>query len=182
VRKPGDMHGLKIRYAAGPIFADIFTALGANPLQMSWADLQPALATGAVDGQETPINVFLQSKLDALAQRHLSVWNYVADANVFQFGKAAFEGFTPADREIIRAAAVQAASEHTASSRAGLGNNGDRSSFDELAKRNVTVAELTESEKAAFQTATRAVFEKWSPQVGTDLVAKAEAAVAKRNG
>jgi hypothetical protein len=40
VHKPGDMKGLKIRYAANPLYADIFTALGANPVQMSWADLQ----------------------------------------------------------------------------------------------------------------------------------------------
>ncbi len=31
VRKPEDLKGLKIRYAAGPIFADIYNALGANP-------------------------------------------------------------------------------------------------------------------------------------------------------
>jgi TRAP-type transport system periplasmic protein len=180
VRAPRDMHGLKIRYAAGPIYADIFNALGANPLQMSWADLQPALATGAVDGQETPVNVFLQTKLDALGQRNLSIWNYVADANIFQFNKAVFETFAPADREIIRSAAMQAAAEHTASSRKGLGAGGDRSSFDELAKRNVQVADLSEAEKKAFQAATKAVFDKWAPQVGADLVAKARTVIDQR--
>lgn len=180
VRSPRDVQGLKIRYAAGPIFADIFNALGANPLQMSWADLQPALATGAVDGQETPVNVFLQTKLDTLGQHNLSIWNYVADANIFQFNKAAFETFAPADREIVRAAAVQAAAEHTASSRKGLGGGGDRSSFDELAKRNVKVADLTDAEKSAFQTATKAVFDKWAPQIGSDLVAKAKMAIERR--
>ncbi|MBM3522399.1 MAG: C4-dicarboxylate ABC transporter, partial [Alphaproteobacteria bacterium] len=32
IRKPDDLKGLKIRYAAGPIFAEIFTTLGANPV------------------------------------------------------------------------------------------------------------------------------------------------------
>jgi tripartite ATP-independent transporter DctP family solute receptor len=179
VRRPEDLKGLKIRYAAGQIYADIFNALGANPLQMSWADLQPALATGAVDGQETPVNVFLSSQLDRVSQRHLSIWNYVADANIFLVSNKVWEGLAPADRDIVGASAEQAAREHTASSRKGVVGN-DRSSFDELKRRNVEVAELSDGEKAAFRTATRPVFDKWAQTVGAELVKKAEDAVAKR--
>lgn len=179
VRKPDDMKGLKIRFAAGPIYADIFNALGANPLQMSWADLQPALATGAVDGQETPVNVFLQSRLD-VSQRHVSIWNYVADANIFHVGIAAWNGFSPADRDIVRAAAEQAAAEHTADTRKGLGGDGDRSSLDELVRRKVELVELTAAEKQVFGAATKPVFDKWAAQVGADLVRKAEAAIARK--
>jgi tripartite ATP-independent transporter DctP family solute receptor len=179
VHKPEDLKGLKIRYAAGQIYADIFNALGANPLQMSWADLQPALATGAVDGQETPVNVFLQSQLDRVAQRNLTLWNYVADANIFLVSKAVWGSFAPADHEILRAAAQQAAQEHTVSSRKGV-VGADRSSFDELKKRNVEVVELSAADQAVFQKTTRPVFDKWAQTVGTELVKKAEAAVAKR--
>ena len=35
VRKPADMKGLKFRVVGSPIFNDTFTALGANPTQMS---------------------------------------------------------------------------------------------------------------------------------------------------
>jgi TRAP-type transport system periplasmic protein len=181
IRKPEDLAGLKIRYAAGQIYGEIFNTLGANPLQMSWADLQPALATGAVDGQETPVNVFLQTRLDALSQRHLSLWNYVADANIFKIRKAVWESFSSADRDVVRASAEQAAREHTASSRKGLGTGGDRSSFDELARRGVQVAELTDAEKQAFRAATKPVHDKWISQVGADLVKKAEQAIARRN-
>ncbi len=41
-----------------PLYIDTFTALGANPVQMSWADAQPALASQAVDGQENPLSLF----------------------------------------------------------------------------------------------------------------------------
>jgi tripartite ATP-independent transporter DctP family solute receptor len=179
VRKPEDLKGLKIRYAAGQIYADIFNALGANPLQMSWADLQPALATGAVDGQETPVNVFLSTQLDRVSQRHLSIWNYVADANICMVSSKVWEGLKPADRDIVRASAEQAAKEHTASSRKGV-VGADRASFDELKRRNVDVAELSDGEKTAFKTATRPVFDKWAQTIGADLVKKAEDAVAKR--
>ena len=51
-----DLKGLKIRVVGSPLFPDTFNALGANPTQMSWADAQPALASGAVDGQENPMS------------------------------------------------------------------------------------------------------------------------------
>jgi tripartite ATP-independent transporter DctP family solute receptor len=72
IRAPGDLKGMKIRFAAGAIFSEIFTSLGANPVQMSFADLQPALSTGAVDGQENPVNLFLAFRMESLAQKHLS--------------------------------------------------------------------------------------------------------------
>jgi len=180
VRAPADLRGMKIRYAAGPIFADIFNALGANPLQMSFADLQPALSTGAVDGQENPINLFLAFKMDTLAQKHLTIWNYVADAGIFHLNKGVWDSFSAPDKEIVKACAEQAAKEQIAGSRKGLGAGGDRSALDELAKRGVTVTALSDAEKAAFREPTKAVYDKWAQTTGADLVKKAEAAIAKR--
>lgn len=69
IKTPADMKGMKFRVVGSPLFNDTFTALGANPTQMSWADAQPALASGAVDGQENPISVFLGKLRTALFQR-----------------------------------------------------------------------------------------------------------------
>src|SRR5690606_15940878 len=49
VKTPEDVKGMKLRVVGSPLYIDIYTALGANPTQMSWADAQPALASGAVD-------------------------------------------------------------------------------------------------------------------------------------
>ena len=89
-------------------------------------------------------------------QKHLTLWNYVADANIFKVHKPVWDSFSAADKDIVRASAEQAAKEHTRSTPQGLGAGGDRSSLDELAKRNVKVDELTEQEKAAFGRATKA--------------------------
>ncbi len=177
VRTPEDLRGMKIRFAAGAIFSEIFTALGANPVQMSFADLQPALSTGAIDGQENPINLFLAFRMDTLAQRHLSIWNYVADAGIFLLSKQVMDSFTPADRDLVIACAREAAEEQIVAGRRGLGAGGDRSSLDELARRNVTVTTLSDAEKQVFATATRPVFDKWAQTVGSDLVRRAEAAI-----
>lgn len=177
IREPGDMRGMKIRFAAGAIFSEIFTALGANPVQMSFADLQPALSTGAVDGQENPINLYLAFRMDTLAQRHLTIWNYVADAGVFVVSKQVMDSFAPADRQLVQECARDAAKAQIEASRKGIGVDADRSSLEELARRNVTVTTLSDAEKQAFARATRPVYDKWAQTVGADLVRRAEAAI-----
>jgi TRAP-type C4-dicarboxylate transport system substrate-binding protein len=44
----------------------------------------------------------------------------------------------------------------------------------------VEVQMLTAAEKAEFAKATRAVYDKWVPTVGADLVKMAESAIARR--
>jgi TRAP-type transport system periplasmic protein len=182
IRAPADLRGLKIRYAAGPIFKDIFEALGANPVQMSFADLQPALSTGAVDGQENPVNLFLAFRMDTLAQKYLTLWNYVADAGIFQVSKAIWDGFNAQDKEIVRESAREAARAQIAEARKGLGVlDADRSSLEECRRRGVELAELTVEEKRAFAQATRPVFDRWAQQIGSALIQKAERAISARS-
>ncbi|MBV1798804.1 TRAP transporter substrate-binding protein DctP [Siccirubricoccus sp. G192] len=179
IRAPSDLRGMKIRFAAGNIFKDIYEALGANPVQMSFADLQPALSTGAVDGQENPINLFLAFRMDTLAQKHLTIWNYVNDPLVFALSKQVWNSFSAADQQLVRECAEEAGRQQIALTRKGLGmEDADRSSLEELARRGVETTVLSAAEKRAFAQATRPVYQKWAGTVGADLVRKAEAAVS----
>jgi TRAP-type C4-dicarboxylate transport system substrate-binding protein len=83
IKSPADLKGMKIRVVGSPIYSDMMTALGANPTQMSWADAQPALASGAVEGQENPMHIFTAAKLHTLAQKFVTMWDYVADPLIF---------------------------------------------------------------------------------------------------
>ena len=124
IRKPDDMKGLKFRVVGSPIFNDTFTALGANPTQMSWADAQPALASGAVDGQENPLHIFTAAKLNTVGQKHVTLWGYLADPLIFVVNKEVWDSWTPEDREIVRQAAIDAGKQEIALARKGL--TGDR--------------------------------------------------------
>jgi len=108
VRKPDDLKGLKIRVVGSPLFLATFQALGANPTQMSWADAQPAFASKAVDGQENPMSIFTAAKLHNVGQKFVTMWGYVADPLIFVVNKEVWESWTPADREIVRQAAIDA--------------------------------------------------------------------------
>jgi len=111
---------MKFRVVGSPIFNDTFTALGANPTQMSWADAQPALASGAVDGQENPLTIFTAAKLHTVGQKNVTLWGYVADPLIFVANKEVWQSWTPEDRKIVGDAAVEAGREIIKLARAGL--------------------------------------------------------------
>ena len=117
--------------------------------------------------------------MDTLAQKHLTLWNYCADAGIVAISKGALSAFEPRDREIVVEAAREAGQAGNNAARKGLGMNGDRSSLEECARRGVEVIDLSAAEKAAFARATRPVFDKWAGTIGTDLVRQAEAVIAR---
>ena len=179
IRKPEDLKGLKIRVVGSPIFSDMFTALGANPTQMSWADAQPALASGAVDGQENPLFMFTVLKMHTVGQKYVTTWGYMADPLVFVVNKDIWASWTPADQAIVRQAALDAGKQEIAIARKGL-VEADKPVLKEIAGMGVTVTQLSAAERDAFVKTTRPVYDKWKGQIGNDLVAKAEKAIAAR--
>ena len=179
IKSPADLKGLKIRVVGSPLFLDTFTALGANPTQMSWADAQPAMASKAVDGQENPLSVFQAAKLQSVGQKHVTLWGYMNDPLIFVVNKDVWASWTPEDREIVRQAAIDAGREEIAIARKGLVEAG-KPLVKELEALGVTVTDLNAEQRKAFADATKAVYTKWKPQIGTNLVDMAEKAIAAR--
>jgi tripartite ATP-independent transporter DctP family solute receptor len=179
IRTPADLKGLKLRVVGSPLFNDIFTALGANPTQMSWADAQPALSTGAVDGQENPLTIFKFAKLHNVSQKHLTLWHYVADPLIFAVSKPVFASFSEADQKVVREAAVESGKYGIEIARKGVTPE-DQSLLKEIGGLGVEVVSLSPADLKPFQEATRPVYDKWKARIGTDLVTAAEKAVAGR--
>jgi tripartite ATP-independent transporter DctP family solute receptor len=179
IKSPEDLKGMKIRVVGSPIFSDMFTALGANPTQMSWADAQPALSSGAVDGQENPLFLFTILKMHTVGQKYVTTWGYVADPLIFVVNKDIWNSWTPADQKIVREAAIEAGKQEIAIARKGL-VEADKPLLKDIAAMGVTVTALTPAEREAFVKATRPVYDKWKATIGPDLVKTAEAAIAAR--
>ena len=179
IKKPEDLKGLKIRVVGSPLYNETFTALGANPTQMSWADAQPALSTGAVDGQENPLSVFTVAKLHTVGQKHLTLWGYVADPLIFAVSKQVWTTFSPADQKLLTETALEAGKYGKEIARKGITAE-DSSLLKEIEGNGVKVTRLTADEQKAFQTATAAVYDKWKARIGAELVGMAEKSVAGR--
>ncbi len=175
IHTPEDLAGLKIRVVGSPLYNDIFTALGANPTQMSWADAKPALTTKAVDGQENPVTVFKIAKIQTVGQVYMTHWNYVNDPLIFAVNQRVWNSFTPEDQKILRETAVEAGKAGIQASR-----DGDETALKEIKAEGVTVTELTPAERAQFVAKTRAVYADWTKKIGPDLVKAAEKSVAQK--
>ncbi len=177
INTPADLKGLKIRVVGSPLFIDMFTALGANPVQMSWADAQPALSSGAIDGQENPVSIFTAAKLHTVGQKNVTMWGYMIDPLVFVANKEIWNSWTAQDRDIVRQAAVDAGKQEIALARAGLVEAG-RPLLKDIEALGVKVVIPTAAQREQFVSATRAVYSKWKPQIGVNLVNKAEKTLA----
>ncbi|HET9208322.1 MAG TPA: TRAP transporter substrate-binding protein DctP [Burkholderiaceae bacterium] len=174
VIKPDDMKGIKVRVVGSPMYGEIMSSMGANPTFMSWADAQPALASGAVDGQENPLEVFLAAKIHTLGQKYVTKWNYSNDILLFAIATPIWQTWTQADQKIVREAAIDAAKQQVALV---------RKLFDEDVQRvgalGVQVHVPTPAEVGAWQIATRRTYAAWKAQIHPGLVGKAEEIVAK---
>jgi TRAP-type transport system periplasmic protein len=174
VIKPEDMKGIKVRVVGSPMYGEIMGSMGANPTFMSWADAQPALASGAVDGQENPLEVFLAAKIHTLGQKYVTKWNYSNDILLFAIATPIWQSWSPADQKIVRESAVDAAKQQVALV---------RKLFDEDVQRvgalGVQVHVPTPAEVGAWQIATRRTYAAWKAQIHPGLVGKAEEIVAK---
>ena len=137
------------------------------------------MASGAVDGQENPLAIFTAAKLHSVAQKYLTLWGYIADPLIFVVNKDIWNSWTPADREIVRQAAIEAGKEEIAIARKGV-VEADKPLLKQIEGLGVTVTQLSPAEREAFVKATRPVYDKWKSQVGTDLVNMAEKAIAAR--
>jgi tripartite ATP-independent transporter DctP family solute receptor len=179
IETPADLEGLKMRVVGSPLFNDTFSALGANPVQMSWADAKPALTTGAVDGQENPLTIYSIAKMHEIGQEYVTAWRYVADPLIFGVSHKVWETFTPEDQEIVRQAAIDAARVGIEAARKGLTDE-DPSLMEEIESYGVTITHLTDAQRQAFVDATRGVYDEWKDQIGADLVEMAEESIANR--
>jgi TRAP-type transport system periplasmic protein len=89
---------------------------------------------------------------------------------VFVVNKDVWNSWTPADRDIVRQAAVDAAKQQIELARKPLKQT--------VIDLGVGVTELTSAQTAEFVKLTRPVYNKWSKEIGSDLVKMAEKAVS----
>ena len=106
VAKLEDFNGLKLRVIANPVFIDVFSALGANPVPMSMSEVYTTLETKAVDGQENSASVIRAAKLYEV-QKYLSLTNHCYNPNILQVGKKFWDTLSPAEKKIFQEAATE---------------------------------------------------------------------------
>ncbi len=171
VRTPAEAAGLRVRVPGAPLIIDTYAALSAQPQALDFAAAQSAYASGALDGQDALPSALAAQRITAVGQRTVTRWGAFADAMIFAVRRSVWEGWTDAQRKEVRAAALLAAREAQGIAR-------EDAAVAELVKQGITVVTLSAVQRAALRAVAQNVWAKWTPAIGPELVAAAEAAVA----
>lgn len=164
VQRPEDMVGLKIRVPAIKMYISIFKMLGADPSSMNFGELFLALAQGTMDGQENPLAVIDQAKLYEV-QPYISMWNYSYDPIILCMNRARWDGLSPAHREILRNAAIEAFNDQRKRVQ-----EGEEGLITALKAKGMTFFFPSEQELQLFRERVVGIYAAYEPIIGRDLI------------
>lgn len=170
VQVPDDLEGLKIRTTPNQAHIRAFDMLGANPTPMPFAEVYSALQTGAIDGQENPVNHIYANKLFEV-QKHLSLTRHAYTTSPLVINVNAWNGLS----ENVQAALSDAALE-AADFQRELNDEEDQTALDAMREEGVEV--IDDPDVDAFREVvaepTRAAY---IDEFGSELIDRIDAAV-----
>lgn len=166
IKSPEDMKNLKMRVMGSEIYLDIFSALGADPVAMSWSEVYTALQQGTIDGQD---NGFITSSSTKMyeVQKHFTRINYTYDAFLVMAHSEKFAALPEKTQKMLQETITECAAEINAEVEAQ-----EEEMIKEFSeKHGVTVTELTEEELQVFKTTLQPVIDKYKAQYGAEACA-----------
>lgn len=163
ITKASDIEGLKLRVIQSPIYVDTFSALGANPVPMNFSEVYTALEQKTIDGQENPFSVIETSRLNEV-QKYLAVSNHMYNPQSLIASKKKWDALTKDEQEILMSTVIEARDWQRQNSRAMAGK-----SLENL-KKTMEVSVLPPEEIAKIRAKIRPVIDKFSANVGPELV------------
>lgn len=164
VDKPEDFKGRKVRVMQSPIIMEQFRALSANPVPIAFGETYNALQQRVVDCQENPLVSITKMRFYEV-QSDVVISNHAYLAYAFMFSKRWFDRQSPAHQKLLVETAREMTSfqrEETARREAGY--------VDTIRASGTRVSTLDDAQLAAFRKATASVHDKFSSQIGKDLM------------
>ena len=104
---PDDMKGLKIRVMESPLYIEMFTEMGANPMPMSFSELYTALQQKTVDGQDNPYAITATNAFYEV-QKYMTDLSHTFDITCFSLNDAFYQSL-PDDLKAVVDQAAEAA-------------------------------------------------------------------------
>ncbi|QJR20483.1 TRAP transporter substrate-binding protein [Pelagibacterium halotolerans] len=102
-----DFAGMKMRVIQSPGYVDSYSALGAQPTPMAYADLYLALQQGVIDGADTSPDQFVSDKFIEVSDYYnLTRVHYMPALLIMS--KSRWDSFTAVEQEMVQQAADEA--------------------------------------------------------------------------
>ncbi len=168
ILSPKDFAGLRIRTMKSRLIMDQFSAMGAEPVVIDFANIRQALADHVVAGQENPL-VAIAGRHIYEVQKHLTLSNHAWLGYTFSISSKVFESLPQDVRTQIIDTARELSSwerEETARREAGF--------LTTIRAAGVEVHELNEAQRQRFAAALAPVVRRYGFEIGYDLLAKTE--------
>ncbi|MCK9217503.1 MAG: TRAP transporter substrate-binding protein [Firmicutes bacterium] len=165
VRTPADLKGLNIRVMNGPLYTDMFKALGAMTTTLSFGEVYSALQQGVIDGEDNGINMLDMMKFMEVEKFH-TVLGHTIQTNPLLINKQLWDSLSEEHRNVIQEVVTEEAKAYPtkvlepqiAASKKVVEENGVK-----------VIMELTQDEYQAFKDAVEPVYDKYKPQIGDDF-------------
>ncbi|MFA7129224.1 MAG: TRAP transporter substrate-binding protein DctP, partial [Sphaerochaeta sp.] len=174
IHTPADMKGLKVRVMENQMHIDHFNALGASAVPMAFSELYTALQNKTMDSQENPFANINGNRLFEV-QKYIIKTGHIYDTSPLLASSQWWGTLSKSDQNLIQEVITEVlASERKLSAENEtllenqIGTNG----------KNVVVT-LTSEERAEFRNAAQAVYDKYAPKIGADLISQVDAVNAK---
>lgn len=100
ITSPADLEGFKIRVPVSPLWTSLYSAFGAAPASINFAEVYTALQTGIVDGQENPLAIMKVAKLWEV-QKYLSMTNHMWDGFWLLGNRRAWNALPENHQEVV---------------------------------------------------------------------------------
>lgn len=155
-KSPDDFKGVKYRVPTVPIFIDLFTKLGADPVAINMSELYIALQQGAVEGQENPVEMCMNWNMFEV-QKYLTVSHYCYDPFYFCVSPSTWDSLSDADKEAIQKA-VDEITEFQIEERARTDAENLERAKNEF---GVEVYVLSDEELAVFKDVAAPIYDKY---------------------
>ncbi len=107
LRTLADFKGFQVRTMENSNHMAFWTAIGAEPTPLAFAEVYFALQNGTVDGQENATDTCVSSNFQEV-QKYLCKTNHVLYANCMMISDECWEGLDPLDQQAIEEAVAQA--------------------------------------------------------------------------
>lgn len=100
VNSVDDVAGLRIRVMENKIHQELWAALGADPVPMSWSDAYTGMQQGAIDGQENPATVIDKNNVVEV-NKHMAMTEHCYSTVFILFSPKVWDSLKPEDQKII---------------------------------------------------------------------------------
>jgi tripartite ATP-independent transporter DctP family solute receptor len=174
IQTPADLKDFKIRVPPSPLWTSMFSALGASPTSINFAEVYTALQTKVVDGQENPLAIVATAKLYEV-QKYCSLTNHMWDGFWLLANRPAWEAVPQDMRDVVAKNLNEA----------GLAEREDVAKLNAGVQGDLTAKGMVfnQPDPTAFRDALRKAgfYGDWKRRFGPEAWGKLEAAIGSLN-